>query len=163
MWVDLDHPANVGLLAYFAARPGWLLPDEPLTREPESLPQPYLNLGTHPDIVERLWDQITVLLPESCRWVLYHRPVLVHPWNGVVFAFAQGVPTYALRLPGNERAEAIAAGAKTEFSYVAGNRQSKTLSLKAIGEEWVLGSWLEQEVGWCLAAYEFAASAGRRR
>jgi hypothetical protein len=162
MWVDFEHPANTGLIAYFAARPGWLLSDEPLSRDPATMPQPYLNLGTHPDIVERLWDQITVLLPEACPWVLYHRPVLVHPWNGVVFAFAQGVPTYALRLPEKERLEALAAGAKTEFTYTAENRQTKTLDLKAIGEEWVLGSWSEREARWCLAAYDYAASEGRR-
>src|SRR5439155_19919881 len=143
MWVDFEHPANAGLIAYFAARPGWLLSDEPLSRDPASLPQPYLNLGTHPDIVARLWDQIAVLLPEPCRWVVYHRPVLVHPWNGVVFAFAQGLPTYALRLPERERAEAIAMGAKTRFAYGAGKGPSKTLELSEIGEDWVLGSWLE--------------------
>jgi hypothetical protein len=159
MWVDIDHPANAGLLAYFASKPSWLSPGEAVSRDPGSFPQPYLTLGTHPDIVERFWDEITVPLPESCRWVVHHRPVLVHPWTGVIFGFAQGVPTYVLRLPELERQEALAAGAKTEFTYSAGQ---KRFDLREIGEEWLFGGWFEQEARWCLAACNYAEAIGRR-
>jgi len=162
MWVDLDHPANAALIAYFARRPDWLLADEPVSRDPATVPQPYLNLSTHPDIVERLWDQVAALLPEPCRWVLYHRPVLVHPWNGVVFGFAQGMPTYVLRLPEAERAEALAAGAQTRFDYTVGKGEARTLDLNEIGEEWVLGGWREAEPRWCLAAYEYVGTLQKR-
>jgi hypothetical protein len=52
---------------------------------PESLTDPYHDLGTHPDVVERLWDELTVRLPARCRWVVYGAPVLVRPSSGVIF------------------------------------------------------------------------------
>lgn len=45
-----------------------------------------LRLGTHPDIIERLWD----LDAQPCRWVFWAKPSLVHPQTGVVFAVGFG-------------------------------------------------------------------------
>jgi hypothetical protein len=151
MEVAVDHPANARLLAYLRSCD----PENTTVSEsPESITQVYFSVGTHPDIVTRLWNQITVELPESCRWVSYHWPVLVHPTTGVVFGFAQGSGTYAMRLPPAERAEAIAGGARRQYSFTT----SKTmLDLDDIGDEWVLGFWSPEELRWCVAAYEFAA------
>ena len=150
MEVAEDHPANVRLLAYLRSRD----PEHTVvSQSPESIQRVYLHVGTHPEIVERLWDKITIDLPESCRWVAYHWPVLVHPTTGVVFGFAQGSGAYALRLPRPEYEEAIAAGAKRQHYF---STSKVTLDLDDIGDEWVLGGWSPEEVRWCVAAYGFA-------
>ena len=129
---------------------------------PESVTKPYYNLGTHPDLVERLWDELTVKLPAECRWIVYGAPVLVHPSSGIIFAFEGGTHTYALRLPAKEREEALHAGAKRLYEYLAHpvlGIEASTLDLDDIGEEWVFGSWFKGEEDWCLAAYQFAQEA----
>ena len=74
---------------------------------PESVQDPYIHLGTHPELVSRLWDRITSALPVRCNWVVYGAPVLVRPDTGIIFAFAGGTSTYALRLPPKQRAELV--------------------------------------------------------
>ena len=130
---------------------------------PGSVTDPYYNLGTHPDLVERLWDELTVKLPAECRWIVYGAPVLIHPSSGVIFAFAGGTHMYALRLPQKEREQALGAGAKRLYEYPAYlglGIEVSTLDLDDIGEEWVFGGWFKGEEGWCLAAYQFAREAG---
>lgn len=130
---------------------------------PESVPDIYYSLGTHPDLVERLWDQLTVKLPAECRWIVYGAPVLVHSSSGIIFAFAGGTHTYALRLPAREREEALRAGAKRLYEYPAYPSlgiEASTLNLDDIGKEWVFGGWFKGEEDWCLAAYQFAQEAG---
>src|SRR2546421_12530470 len=87
-------------------------------QSPESVN--WLNLGTHPDLVERLWRELTVSLPEACPWVVYGSPTLVHPQTGIVFAWAGGTHTYALRLAQSDRARALSAGAETIAKYSSG-------------------------------------------
>jgi hypothetical protein len=118
---------------------------------------PYYKLGAHPEIVGRLWDEITALLPADCRWVVHGTPALVHPGTGVVFGFGGGTHTYALRLPEAERDEAIRAGAERVHRYMDGS----VLDLSRIGEEWILGRWFKDEPRWCLAAYRAAGEAGK--
>lgn len=154
MQIAADHPANVSILAYL----GSCDPEHTImSQSPESIEQVYLCVGTHPDIVERLWDTITVELPASCRWVAYHWPVLVHPTTGIIFGFAQGSGAYALRLPPTEREQAIAAGAKRQYYF---STSKVTLDLDHIGDEWVIGLWSTEEPRWCLAAYSFAGQGG---
>ena len=149
--VSFDHPANAGLLRYLARRSGQRTPQ---SVAPESVLDPYYRLGTHPDLVARLWDEITVRLPVDCRWVVYSTPVLAHPQTGIVFAFAGGTHSYALRLPEHARLEAVRAGATRVHSYTGGS----TLDLSEIGQEWIFGNWFPGESDWCVAAYEFAGS-----
>ena len=150
MDIAVDHPANARLLGYLRTRD----PERTVaSQSAESIAQVYLHVGTHPDIVQRLWDDITVTLPESCRWVSFHWPVLVHPTTGIVFGFAQGSGTYALRLPPRELDDAIVAGAKRQYYF---STSKVTLDLDDIGDEWVLGFWSPEEPRWCLAAYELA-------
>ena len=68
-------------------------------------PQPSIGIvPIHPDLVARLWDEITTLLPVDCRFVLFGTPVLMRPDSEIVFGFAGGTHTYALRLPDGVRA-----------------------------------------------------------
>lgn len=157
--IDFNHPANRRLVANFQSRNerGNLRELDPAKAE-----HPYYTLGTHPEIVERLWDELGGALPVSCRWILYGRPVLVHPASGVVFGFAGGTHTYGLRLPPRERAAAIEAGAKTVHEYPAYPElkvAASRLDLAEVGPEWVFGGWLKGEEGWCRAAFDAAGAA----
>ena len=127
-------------------------PTTPPSEAPAAVKDPYYTLGTHPDLVEQLWDKLTTYLSVDCRWVVYRRPVLVHPTSGIVFAFATGTHLYALRLSEPERAEAKRLGAVRRYEV----RGSLALDLDEVGDAWVFGGWRAEEPRWCAAAYGFA-------
>lgn len=121
------------------------------------LPKTY---GTHPDMADHLWNVLPKKLPEKCEWAVYGRPVLIRPSSGVIFGFAGGTHTYALRLPPAVRETALKAGATRVHhyrAYPALKVDASTLDLADIGDEWVFSHWLKGEEDWCLAAYDFAA------
>jgi hypothetical protein len=113
-----------------------------------------------------LWDEITTALPVRCNWVVYGAPVLVRPDTGIIFAFAGGTHTYALRLPPGPRAELVAAAVRhaeeraDKFALRAVDvheySDGSTFDLATVGKEWVFGSWLPGETDWCRAAYDHA-------
>ena len=110
----IDNPANAGLRRHFDP---YLKPGMPPITNPDQLARPYETLGTHPDLVARLWDELQSQLPVDWRTVLCGTPALTPPKTGVVFGFAGGTHAYALRLPERERAEAIKAGAERIKHY----------------------------------------------
>ena len=123
-----------------------------------------MTLGSHPDLVERLWDDLAGGLPLDCRWVVLRTPALVHPASGVIFGFCGGTHAYALRLPPAELAEALAAGAPRlhEFpSYPELGIAASRLDLDTVGSEWVFGRFHPAEKRWCAAACAHAGSSGR--
>ena len=158
--VNFAHPANRKLIGYLLAHSP---PDRPPEVDPDAAKDPYYTLGTHPDIVARLWDDFSsVLAPHDCRWILYGRPELVHPESGVVFGGAGGTLTYALRLPPHEHDAALGAGAQTVHhypAYPALEVAASTLDLADFGPEWVFGGWFNGEELWCLAAFNDAGKA----
>jgi hypothetical protein len=113
------------------------------------MPDPYKLCGCHPEIVERLWDQIGAPLPADCRGLVYCNPALVHPKSGVIFAIGLGT-WYGLRLPGSLASEAAKGGAKTCFKFSTGDMDIR----RALGEEWVFGGFIPNELVWCKNAYE---------
>lgn len=128
---------------------------------PEDVEEPYLRLGAHPELVERLCEELPKNLPQDCRWIVYGTPALVHPDTGIVFAFGGGTHTYALRLPPSSLGDARAAGAKTVREYPAYPElgiSASRLDLAQIGPDWIFGGWHQGEDHWCLAAYEYAAT-----
>jgi len=151
--VSFEHPANTGVLRHL--RRGWNESRIAASEAPERVADPYQGLGSHPDVVQRVWDELTVRLPERCRWVVYGCPALVHPRAGTVFAFTAGSLAYALRVPAPERAAALRQGAGRVHTYGDGS----TLDLGEIGEDWILGGWRREEPDWCLAAYAHLATA----
>lgn len=148
--IDCQHPANAGILTRLGNRTGEAVLSN---GAPEDHPDPYFRLGTHPDLVARLWNEITISLPVKCQWIINNRPVLVHPTSGTIFGYAEGTHAYALRLPPTERQEALKQGAKRVHTY-----PGSTFDLDTVGEEWVFGRWFQDEARWCLAAYEFAGT-----
>lgn len=109
----------------------------------------------------RLWDELANGLPADCRRVVFGAPILVRPDSGVVFGFAGGTHTYALRLPPDVREAALSAGATTVHYYPAYPElgiQASVLDLRDVGGEWIFGGWLAREDEWCSAAYEYAGA-----
>jgi hypothetical protein len=117
-------------------------PPAPLSQSVDQAPHPWFGLGTHPDIVTELWA-IDETLPQSCRWLVWGFPALVHPQNGVIFAFAFGTIGIIVRLPLDLRAqcpETLRAGR----------------DIGSAGEDW---RFLPRayEPGLCRAAYDAVA------
>ena len=122
--------------------------DVPDVAMPASVENPYSGCGAHPDIVERLWDEIGTALPTDCRCLIFGTPALAHVQAGHVLAISSGT-AYALCLPGLLAATALKSGAKTRETFLDGD-----LDLcRSLGEDWVFGSWKSEEVEWCKKAY----------
>ncbi len=150
--VAFDHQANAGVLRYLRSGCEPDEVEEYASRSPRSVRSPYMRLGTHPELVEHLWDKCGAVLPEQCEWVVYRQPALVHPKTGIVFAFATGVFEFAFRLPEDERKEALKVITRAFFTYGDGSKRYAA----EIGPEWVFGDFAAPEERWCLAAYRFA-------
>lgn len=163
--VNVDHPANRGVLTYLGDpdRLGRSVSSAKGEREcrPGDVEQPYMTLGTHPDLVARLWDQLQLgrVLPADCRSVLYGMPALVRPDTGVIFGIAGGTQMYALRLDGPGESAALAAGAGRTFRYPAYPSlgiDDLVIDLARFGDGWVFGGWYGGEAEWIKAAYAAA-------
>jgi hypothetical protein len=146
--VNLDQPANHPVLESLARRG----PGRPLIERHDAVPNAYLACGCHPDVVERLWDELGKALRTDCRWLIHHTPVLVHP-KGLILAAGTGT-RYALRLPPGAAAAASSAGLTAETTWSGGQR----LDLRAAhGPDWVFGAWVAAEAGWVRAVYDAAS------
>ncbi|MEK7656152.1 MAG: hypothetical protein AAB412_00200 [Elusimicrobiota bacterium] len=150
----MSHPANAGLRKVLEKMPQGMR--GPAVALPGVIKDPYYSLGAHPDLVARLWDELGKALPEDCRAVFYGNPALVHPRTGVVFGFAMGTHTYALRLPEAERIKALAAGAARVMRFSV----EPAFDLGPAGEEWVFCGWKDGEEAWARAAYDHAEDTG---
>ena len=157
--IDFNRPANRKLIEYLQSCNSHRHSPE---QNPAGIDLRSSTLGTHPDILERLWGELGGVLPVKCNWILYGRPVLAHPRTGIVFGFAGGSLTYALRLPPEVRRAAIAAGAATRHDYPAYPQlqvSASSLDLEVFGPQWVFGAWLRDEPQWSVAAFAHAAES----
>lgn len=134
------------------------IPDPPTPSEPPDGVNRFA-LGTHPDIVDRLW-KIGRNLPTDCCWVVFRRPVLAHSETGIIFGLGIGTLGYALRLPPLIVAEAAASGA-TQMREWRGPKGPVTYSLAEYGPDWWFGRWhADEDRRWSQAAYaHFGATA----
>ncbi len=136
----LAHAENLGVLAHLSrgkhAR-------APIAR-PSSVPDPYQGAGSHPDVVERVWDQLGKDLPRAARVLVYGSPALVHADGGLVVALALGTQ-YALRVPREAWAEAAQAGLAAVHTY---RSMGERLDLAAFGPGWHFGIWHAREPVW---------------
>ena len=111
---------------------------------------PYLEQGCHPDVVERVWDQLGAEVPPGCRGQASGVPVLVHPDTGRVFAFARGT-AYALWLVPADADAAATAGLGPAHRWGGGT----VTDLAAIaGPGWIWGRYHRDEPAWVRRAYE---------
>ncbi len=145
MKLDETHPANRGLFAYFRDAGHSKAP--PLAPF-ESGPRPYLELGSHPDIVTRVWNDLGAQLPADSKAIVFGTPALVHPEVGVVLAMAFGT-SYLLHLPADLAAEARAAAYATSERWSDGTATELTTTL---GDGWFFGRWRDEEAEWLASA-----------
>jgi hypothetical protein len=86
--LNLNDPRNAGVIRHLEHRNELKFP--PCMRAVESPRDPYLHLGSHPDIVEHVWDKMVPLLQQDCRCIVYGTPALVAPRSGIMLAQAFG-------------------------------------------------------------------------
>jgi len=166
--IDFEHPANRGVLAYLRD-PARLARSVSVAKgRPECLPSevkdPYLTLGTHPDLIERLWETLGRVLPVDCRVIAYGVPALARPDSGVILGIAGGTMMYALRLDAAGAAAARAAGAPLVFRYAAQPTigiEERVIDVSTFGDSWVFGRFHHLEPEWLKAG--FAATQGTPR
>jgi hypothetical protein len=139
--LDRDHPENLGILAYLAR--GESRSRVPIAR-PSSLADPYQGAGSHPDVVERVWDDLGKELPRACRALVFGTPALVHERAGLVLAVALGTQ-YGLRLPAARLAQAEEVGLEIRHTY---RTSGDVLDLSEFGTGWRFGSWHGSERDW---------------
>ena len=130
---------NDGVLAYLRLRN----PGTPVVGpHPDEVDR--WELGTDPDIVGRLWDELAPSLGEDGRLVIHGRPALVDPRTADVLAVGLGTE-YALRLAPDDFASALAAGGRQVVVYGEGT----VLDVGAdFGSGWLFGSWDAREAEW---------------
>jgi hypothetical protein len=145
LFVDEKLPTNGGVLGYLRRRNERGLP---LCAAPDEVGyDPYLSLGSHPDVVERVWKELGAGLPDEARCVVLGTPGLAA--SGLVLAVALGT-SYALRLPDDEVAGALESGSVQRHRY---GRFGPTLDVeKTFGPSWVFGTFDEREPSWVVAA-----------
>ena len=91
--MNVQIPENATVLAFLSrsSRGEILLSPNQSTRNP------YLELGSHPDVVERIWNELGTVFGQDSNQIVCGSPALVHPMSGVVLAIAWGT-RYVLRL-----------------------------------------------------------------
>ena len=143
--MDLAQHQNTKVLGYLSRGKS----DAPAFAPHDAVQDADCRCGCHPDIVERLWDQIGASLPEDCRCLVYGAPALVHS-SGVILAIGIGTQ-YVLHLPGSLATEATKAGAKTSATWSDGGDMD---TRRDLGDDWIFGGWLADELLWCKTVYE---------
>ncbi|MGH7151240.1 MAG: hypothetical protein ACREIU_11095 [Planctomycetota bacterium] len=137
--LDLRHPANARALRYLA---GGASPGEVAFRRARPGENPYVSLGSHPDVVQRLWDGLGAAFSGKSRGIVYGTPALVSPRTGVLLAVALGT-AYAIRLAPEAYAAAVLRGAETRHTY---RTVGTTLDLsEEFGPGWIFGGFAEEE------------------
>jgi hypothetical protein len=144
--LDEQHPRNAGVIQYRRRHNERNLPP---CAAPDSFPQPHMELGSHPDIVGRLWDDLGRSLPQDCRCIVYGTPALVAPRSGIILAVAVGTQ-YGLRLPEGTVAEAVKAGVRMTTKWSDGGEMNIQ---REFGGDWVFGRWMKNEPDWLLDVY----------
>ena len=148
MFLDEQHELNKWALEYILRgrkQPGAL----PIAA-PDSVMQPYMEQGSHPDVVERVWEGIGSALPQDCRCLVYGTPALVHPESGILLVFCNGT-TYCIQLTAQLVDKALKTGAKTYTQWTSGSDMD---TQRDLGLAWVFGRWLEDELQWCREVYQ---------
>ncbi len=108
-----------------------------------------MGQGSHPDIVERVWNILGAALPRDSRCLVYGTPALVQPSGGILLAFCLGTQ-YCLRLNPADMEQAIRLGAQTVMKWSSNKIMD---ARETLGPDWIFGHWLAEEVGWITATY----------
>ena len=143
---SVHKPANDKVLRYLTRVKGSAIDDRP----PRSEQRDYWEAGSHPDVVERIWDQLGATFPAESKRVICSTPALVHPVSRVLIAVAIGTE-YALRLPAAVLQSGLPSKVRTEAVWSGGGRLDVRVEL---GSDWILGSYSADEEAWCRQTFE---------
>ena len=154
MIIDTASPANRGVLKYLGHGKK---SQNTVLAAPDSVTDPYLRQGSHPDIVNRVWDELGASLPIECRCLIYGTPSLVQDRTGVVIAICNGTQ-YNLRLTPDDFRHAISKGACTRTRWSNGKEMD---SLEELGLDWIFGGWFKEEGQWCRHTYDQYGNANQ--
>lgn len=152
MVIDTVNQVNRGVLKYLSRGKK---SHNILIATANSVADPYQGQGSHPDIVQRVWDDLGADLPVECRCLVYGTPALVQDRSGVVIAICNGTQ-YNLRLTAEDLLEASAKGASTRTRWSDGTVMDSTSEL---GTDWIFGGWSKDEDRWCHDTYQKYGSA----
>ena len=144
--MQIRQPMNEGVIRYLERTRG----EPPDVRPPREKSIDYWECGSHPDVVERVWDQLGKHLTVRARQVVLGTPALVHPKSGVVLAMAIGMQ-YGLRVPARILNEGLSAGMRTQVTWSTGGQMNIQ---QEIGTDWVFGTWASVEEAWCLETFQ---------
>jgi hypothetical protein len=143
-WAEREE--NLGVLRYFGQAS--VTGEVTLHRPPPDVDT--WRLGTHPDVVDRLWDDLNGALPEDSRFLITGGPALVEPMSGIVLAVGLGT-AYGLRLTAQDYDAARADGFAVVNTYRTVN---VTLDLAAtFGPRWVFGRVDARELEWIAKSF----------
>ena len=153
--MQIRQPLNEGVIRYLE-RHEKKVPD---IRPPREGHLDYWECGSHPDVVERVWDQLGKQLPAKCRRVVLGTPALVHPDSGAVLAIAIGTQ-YGIRLPRRIQKEGLSPDARIQVTWTTGEQMKIQ---EEIGSDWVFGTWASAEEAWCLETFQEQESSDQNR
>lgn len=142
--IDATHPRNLLAVETMRRRAPYTKP----FALPADVDDPYYESGAHPEIVERMWDQLGKKM-EDGRCLLYGTPVLAQPSSGVIVAVAFGTQ-YIVRIPDEDVPRAMAAGYEQSHDW----NDHTTDLVPEFGTDWVFGLWRKEELRWCKAVCE---------
>ena len=154
--MDISHPYNQKVVTHLSKRN----PEAALTLLPEECTRdPYMSLGSHPDIVTRVWKELGSELEVDCRMIVCGTPALVQPSTGIILAFALGTQ-YCMHLPISLINTALTAGAPITTKWANGQIQN---AVDDYGPGWIFGKWLKQEINWCQQSYIIFGLTGNHK
>ena len=142
MYLDETHSMNQPLLNNMRRRKQRVTV-KPIV-SPDMTSDPYMQAGSHPDIVARIWNDLGAVLYEDRQAIVYGSPALVHPEAGIVLAVAYGT-SYLIRVPAESIQNALKIGCLIEKEWSDGSR---TDVVAEMGPGWVFGCWAEEEKRW---------------
>ena len=147
MFVDLAHQANRLVVHELRSSAPHA---EPVTPAANAV-DPYYGCGSHPEIVERIWDQLGSRLPADGRCLVYGTPALIQSTSGVILALGMGT-SYVLRIREEDLPSALSAGCTQAHEWGRGSGNVTHL-VDLYGADWVFGAWDRREAAWLGASY----------
>jgi hypothetical protein len=147
----VTNPLNRRLVDYLKA----LHPEAPAISAPDEGPDPYWEAGCHPDVVERVWDQLGARFQPEARIRIFGVPSLIQPTTGTVLVVAMGM-AYALRLTPADLEEAGRSptrGGSGSWTVEHWSDGTSTDIAAVFGADWVFGDWDRRETDWCYNSF----------
>ena len=156
MPVDSDRIENWPALKYFNVA-NWNNVEIHCVKDipSEHIQEAYWECGSHPEVVERVWDKLGAELNDDSCLLVNGVNCLVHDQSGILLALCMGTE-YVLRLADSDLDSAFDAGLKHTFDW--GGTGHTNLETE-FGPNWLFGGWDATETIWIRNVYSQFASA----